>query len=77
MSLIVKTSRGKLIETGALIVEIDVVLTPDAAGALLETVLVPRYGMIAFEADVPALRVRNFDQLPRRRQKAPLKVWKS
>ncbi len=44
-------------------VQIEVVLTPEAAGALLAriaTELFPRYGMIAFEADVRVLRAGKF-----------------
>ena len=44
-------------------VQIEVVLTPEAAGALLARIaaeLFPRYGMIAFEADVRVLRAGKF-----------------
>ncbi len=44
-------------------VQIEVVLTPEAAGALLERIAVelfPRYGMIAFESDVRVLRAGKF-----------------
>ena len=44
-------------------VQIEVVLTPEAAGALLARLaaeLFPRYGMIAFEADVRVLRAGKF-----------------
>ncbi len=44
-------------------VQIEVVLTPEAAGALLariEKELIPRYGMIVFESDVRVLRAGKF-----------------
>lgn len=44
-------------------VQIEVVLTPDAATALLtriEKELFPRYGMIAFESDVRVMRRGKF-----------------
>ena len=44
-------------------VQIEVVLTPEAAGTLLARLaaeLFPRYGMIAFEADVRVLRAGKF-----------------
>jgi len=44
-------------------VQIEVVLAPEAAGALLARIaaeLFPRYGMIAFEADVRVLRAEKF-----------------
>jgi nitrogen regulatory protein PII len=44
-------------------VQIEVVLPPDAAGALLTRIekdLFPRYGMIALESDVRVLRAGKF-----------------
>ena len=44
-------------------VQIEIVLTPDAAGTLLariEKEFFPRYGMIAFESDVRVLRAGKF-----------------
>lgn len=44
-------------------VQIEVVLTADAASALLariEKELIPRYGMIVFESDVRVLRAGKF-----------------
>jgi len=44
-------------------VQIEVVLTADAASALLARIqkeLIPRYGMIVFESDVRVLRAEKF-----------------
>ncbi len=44
-------------------VQIEIVLTADAARALLariEKELIPRYGMVVFESDVRVLRSRKF-----------------